>query len=184
MAAPMILRIGDREFKVEATPAGVVVDGATVTPAARAVTVTDGDRRLVFLDGEVFEFEVQRQGRRGGGGHHSSLTAPMPATVIRINVAPGAAVCPGAVGDPGDVAVLNLTPVEATGPGYGAVRASDAPSNNSLGEKAVSNVNFRLGSVDPNVAFASIGADRGDEPTASKDQRAPQAANASKRSAS
>ena len=95
MAAPMILRIGDREFKVEATPAGVVVDGATVTPAARAVTVADGDRRLVFLDGEVFEFEVQRQGRRGGGGHHSSLTAPMPATVIRINVAPGAAVKKG-----------------------------------------------------------------------------------------
>jgi hypothetical protein len=75
-------------------------------------------------------------------------------------VAPGASVCPGAAGGPGDVAVLNLTPVEATGHGFGAVRASDAPSNNSLGAQAVSNVNFRPGSVDPNVAFASIGTDR------------------------
>jgi hypothetical protein len=68
-------------------------------------------------------------------------------------------VCPGAVGTAGDVAVLNLTPVEATAGGFGAVRASDAPSNNSLGEAAVSNVNFRVGSVDPNVALATIGID-------------------------
>jgi hypothetical protein len=72
---------------------------------------------------------------------------------------PGASVCPGAVGSPGAVAVLNLTPVEAAAGGFGAVRASDAPSNNTLGEAAVSNVNFRVGSIDPNVALAAIGAD-------------------------
>lgn len=72
---------------------------------------------------------------------------------------PGASVCPGAVGAAGDVAVVNLTPVQATAAGFGALRRSDAPSNNSLGEHAVSNVNFRSGSVDPNVAFAPIGAD-------------------------
>ncbi len=77
-----------------------------------------------------------------------------------IPLAPGASVCPGAVGEPGDIAVLNLTPVEASGPGFGAVRSSDAPSNNSLGARAVSNVNFRPGSVDPNVALATIGGDR------------------------
>lgn len=95
MAAPMVLRIGDREFTVEVTPAGITVDGAAVTPAAKAMAIADGDRRLVFLDGEVFEFEVQRKGRRGAAGHHSSLTAPMPATVIRVNVIPGAAVKKG-----------------------------------------------------------------------------------------
>ncbi len=95
MAAPITLRSGDREFVVEVTPAGTTVDGTLVTPAARAIAVADGDRRLVFLDGEVFELEVQRRGRRGTGGHHSSLTAPMPATVIRVNVAPGAAVKKG-----------------------------------------------------------------------------------------
>ena len=72
---------------------------------------------------------------------------------------PGATVCPGAVGAAGDVAVVNLTPVQATATGFGALRRSDAPSNNSLGDLAVSNVNFRTGSVDPNVAFAPIGAD-------------------------
>ena len=95
MAAPMTLRIGDREFTIEVTPAGLTVDGTPVAPPRRAVAVADGDRRLVFHDGEVFEFEVQRRGRRGSGGHHSSLTAPMPATVIRVNVGPGAAVKKG-----------------------------------------------------------------------------------------
>jgi hypothetical protein len=86
----------------------------------------------------------------GAGTSSASLGVPVP---------PGGSVCPGAVGEPGAVAVLNLTPVEATAAGFGAVRASDAPSNNSLGVQAVSNVNFRPGSVDPNVALASIGSD-------------------------
>jgi hypothetical protein len=89
------------------------------------------------------------------------VIAPVAASVPEgAPVAPGGSVCPGAVGDPGAVAVVNLTPVEATGAGFGAVRSSDAPSNNSLGDSAVSNVNFRPGSVDPNVAFAAIGGDR------------------------
>jgi 3-methylcrotonyl-CoA carboxylase alpha subunit len=47
----------------------------------------------VFLDGEVFEFEVQAEGRRRrGAGHHGSLAAPMPATVLRVEAAPGDAV--------------------------------------------------------------------------------------------
>jgi len=74
-------------------------------------------------------------------------------------VAPGASVCPAVVGSPGQVAVVNITPVEATGHGFGALRSSDAPSNNTLGSAAVSNVNFGPGTVDPNPAFAVIGAD-------------------------
>jgi len=89
-----------------------------------------------------------------------SVIAPAAASVpTGTPVAPGGSVCPGVAGDPGGVAVVNLTPVEATGAGFGAVRSSDAPSNNSLGDQAVSNVNFRPGSVDPNVAFAAIGGD-------------------------
>lgn len=95
MAAPIILRIADRDFTIEVSPAGISVDGTVTAPAAKAIAVADGDRRLVFLNGEVFEFEVQRKGRRGGGSHHSSLTAPMPATVIKVNVVPGAAVKKG-----------------------------------------------------------------------------------------
>jgi hypothetical protein len=88
------------------------------------------------------------------------VVAGTSSATLGVPVAPGGSVCPGAVGDPGAVAVLNLTPVEATAAGFGAVRASDAPSNNSLGAAAVSNVNFRPGSVDPNVALVSIGADQ------------------------
>lgn len=95
MAGTFTLRIGDREYKVEVTAAGVLVDGVGADPPSRAFAVANGDRRLVFLDGEVFEFEVQAQGRRRGAAHHSSLTAPMPATVVRINVSAGDAVKKG-----------------------------------------------------------------------------------------
>jgi biotin carboxyl carrier protein len=55
-----------------------------------AWTAVAGDVRWVFLDGEIFEFEVLKAGaRRRAGAHHGSLAAPMPATVIRIQVAPG-----------------------------------------------------------------------------------------------
>ena len=95
MANTFTLRAGDREFTVEITPTGVAVDGAPADAPAKAVAVADGDRRLVFFEGAVFEFQVARQGRRRGSAHHASLTAPMPATVIRINVAPGAPVKKG-----------------------------------------------------------------------------------------
>jgi hypothetical protein len=54
---------------------------------------------------------------------------------------------------PGDHAVLNVTPVNASGAGHGTVHASGAASG------ATSNVNFDLGSVDPNVAVTEVGAD-------------------------
>lgn len=95
MANVITLRAGDREFKAEITNNGIVVDGTTTAVPQHALAVADGDRRLVFIDGEVYEFEVQRQGRRRATAHHSSLMAPMPATVIKINVEAGAAVKKG-----------------------------------------------------------------------------------------
>jgi hypothetical protein len=64
--------------------------------------------------------------------------------------------CFRVAGEPGDVAVVNLTPVGATDPvgGHGALVSSDV-----VGSPAVSNVNFAFGTVDPNVAIAPIGAD-------------------------
>jgi biotin carboxyl carrier protein len=51
-----------------------------------------GDRRWVFLSGSVYELEIHAAGRRRrrAASGHSSLSAPMPATVIRVEVAPGA----------------------------------------------------------------------------------------------
>lgn len=50
-----------------------------------------GGRRWVFLDGHAYELEIHAAGgRRRALSGHSSLSAPMPATVIRVEVAEGA----------------------------------------------------------------------------------------------
>jgi biotin carboxyl carrier protein len=70
-------------------------DGGQPSGARRAVVhaVSSGDTQWVFLDGRVFTFEVERAGsRRKRGAAAGSLAAPMPATVRRIEVAPGQAV--------------------------------------------------------------------------------------------
>ena len=69
-------------------------------------------------------------------------------------MSPGARVCFEVAGAPGDVAVVNLTPVLAKGPGNGLLVSSDITD-----PPVASNVNFGPGSVDPNVAFAPIGSD-------------------------
>ncbi len=95
MADVITLRSGSTDYRVEVAKGEVLVDGATVEQSRHTWAVADGDTRWVFIDGEVFEFEVQRQGRRKTAAHQGSLSAPMPATVIRINVAPGDAVKKG-----------------------------------------------------------------------------------------
>ena len=52
------------------------------------------DVRWVFLNGCVYELQTQTTGRRRrrAASGHSSLSAPMPATVIRVEVSPGASV--------------------------------------------------------------------------------------------
>lgn len=58
-----------------------------------AWVAASGDARWVFLDGQVFRFEVESKGtRRHGGTHHGTLSAPMPATVLRVLVEAGAEV--------------------------------------------------------------------------------------------
>jgi acetyl/propionyl-CoA carboxylase alpha subunit len=60
-------------------------DGSTVAWVAPL-----RDRRWVFLNGNVYELETQAAGRRRAASGHSSLSAPMPATVIRVEVSAGA----------------------------------------------------------------------------------------------
>ncbi len=104
-ARTIVLRHGARDYEVDIDAEGRVrVDGRDVpatagrngavriggSPGSTAWTVSQGETRWVFLDGRVFEFEVQRPGsRRRAASHHGTLTAPMPATVRRINVSPG-----------------------------------------------------------------------------------------------
>ena len=75
----------------------ITVDGVETTIPPRARVAIDGDRRWVFLNGEVYEFQVANHAqspsaRKRGAAHHGSLTAPMPATVVRINTEQGATV--------------------------------------------------------------------------------------------
>lgn len=63
-------------------------------------------------------------------------------------------VCFGVGGRPGDAALVNLTPVLPSAPGHGLLTTSgiEAPPT-------ASNVNYRPGTVDPNVAVAAVGRD-------------------------
>jgi hypothetical protein len=67
---------------------------------------------------------------------------------------PNASVCfaiPGAA--PGDFGGVNITPIDASNPGFATLRASNEPPG------TVSNANFAPGTVDPNFAIAKIGPD-------------------------
>ena len=111
MAERLTLTHGGRDYVVELLDqTHVRVDGETVevtreddgivrfgAPAiGRAWTVASSDARWVFFDGLVYEFDVSTAASpRRGAGHTGSLTAPMPATVRQILVAPGATVARG-----------------------------------------------------------------------------------------
>jgi biotin carboxyl carrier protein len=62
------------------------------TNAAAAWAIVIGDARWVFVNGRVYELTEARQAARGRSGHPGSLTAPMPATVLRVLVKEGDAV--------------------------------------------------------------------------------------------
>jgi biotin carboxyl carrier protein len=72
----------------------------------RAFVALDGDIRWVFFEGHVYQLEVDQgaarlkpgastTGRRPHVGMPGAVTAPMPATVLRIQTSPGAVVKKG-----------------------------------------------------------------------------------------
>jgi 3-methylcrotonyl-CoA carboxylase alpha subunit len=75
-------------------PIAVRADGNDVrvgdSPAQVAWTVASGNTHWVFLDGEVFEFDVHvAGGPRRRAASQGSLSAPMPASVVRVDAAAG-----------------------------------------------------------------------------------------------
>jgi len=85
----------------------------TVTPLSNgAYRVTDGarswiayaagpaDARWVFIDGRVYVIDAEPRGtprRKKRGDDYGALAAPMPATVVTVNVEPGQRVAKGDV---------------------------------------------------------------------------------------
>ena len=63
-------------------------DGDTIE---RLYAVAAGQTSWVFRNGFVYEITEEHATRKRAGAHES-LTAPMPATVIQVNVSPGAEV--------------------------------------------------------------------------------------------
>ena len=64
----------------------IVKDGETVE---RIYAVSSGPTAWVFRNGFVYEITEEAATRKRAGAHES-LTAPMPATVLQINVSAGA----------------------------------------------------------------------------------------------
>ncbi len=116
-----LVRHGDEEYRVKVEPDG----GVEVSPPGARVEVTQvsrdtyrvagphgtrqvlvassgerGERRLVFVDGEVFDLEVGAPARpRRPAAHHQgeALAAPMPSRVREVLVAAGQQVAAGDV---------------------------------------------------------------------------------------
>jgi biotin carboxyl carrier protein len=94
----MRVQIGDRTFDVETAADGSVrVSGDTTVTAW--VASADGVR-WVFIDGHVYEIAdttTANASRRRSGAHQGAASAPMPATVRKLLVAPGDVVTAGDV---------------------------------------------------------------------------------------
>ena len=142
-----------------ATPTVVTVDGKTLIVQV-GVGDTDGDwspdsgddivvslwRTGTALGAAPWPTFKQNFARTSGPPPSRAGLPPLPLT-------PAERLCFAVSGSPGDAAVVNLTPVEAHGPGFGLLVSSDVPA------PVASNVNFNVGTVDPNVAVAPIGRD-------------------------
>jgi biotin carboxyl carrier protein len=77
----MVLPVGENEYEV--------TDGER---RHRVFVTGPPDAREVFIDGRVFRFQLTTASERrqkGGASHVDSLTAPMPATVVKVLVEPG-----------------------------------------------------------------------------------------------
>lgn len=144
-----------------------------------AVARIGADGRVCFVNnnrGRVDLVADQVLTLQGTAISASSPSAPVRLIDTRVGfggnrLAPGATLCvaPGGTpfipdpdpysdsdsATPGDLAIVNLTPVGASGPGFGQLVSSEQSAFPPL----ASNVNFAVGSVDPNVATAGIGRD-------------------------
>ena len=85
----------------------------------------------------------------------TSVAAVAIPAMVSADIVPGGQLCFTVNGTPGDAAIINLTPVQATGGGDGQLISSNIKNNPPV----AANTNFNIGTVDPNVAIAPIGND-------------------------
>jgi acetyl/propionyl-CoA carboxylase alpha subunit len=89
------VHVDDRNYRVAYYDSGVAIDGT----AHRLLTVVDGDVVHVWLDGVTrtlrYHDAVDHYARHGAGDADDIIEAPMPGTVIAVNVAAGEPVARG-----------------------------------------------------------------------------------------
>lgn len=110
------LSVGDTRMRVgPAVDGSLVIDGAAHRHAWAAAS---GSVRWVFLDGEVFTFEIDQPSRRSAprAAAQGPIEAPMPATVRRVAVSAGDRVRRGDVLIVLEAMKMEL-PLRATGDG-------------------------------------------------------------------
>ena len=86
----------------------------------RMYSAVSGGVTWIFHDGVAYRFDVLASAHRRGSQTHGSLSAPMPATVIRVDAAPGDQVTSGQT-----LLVLEAMKMElpVRAPGDGRVKA-------------------------------------------------------------
>ncbi len=105
VARRIVIHDGQQQHRVTVDETGTaLVDGTSVhitvrhggeirlgeNGTERAWVAAVGDTRWVYFGGRVYELEIEAAGRRRrSSSGHNSLSAPMPATVIRVEVSPG-----------------------------------------------------------------------------------------------
>jgi len=128
-----------------------------------AVAAIGSDGQVCFVNADLASVDLvaDHLGTVDAAAYTPATPSGAPARVVDTRsslggtrLAPGGRLCFAVDGDPGDAAVVNLTPVLATGRGNGQLVSSDVPA-----PPVYSNVNWNSGSIDPNVAVAEIGAD-------------------------
>jgi 3-methylcrotonyl-CoA carboxylase alpha subunit len=144
LAADGTAIIAGGSTRVEAAPDGSLhmVGGAR---NAVAYAVTSGGLAWVFLEGQIYTFEIVQGSRtkRRSAAHGGALAAPMPATVRLVAVAVGDVVTAGDVlilleamkmelpiraGVDGTVTAINCREGEMVQPGRELVRVEETPA--------------------------------------------------------
>lgn len=125
-------------------------DIGTVDPNL-AVASIGPDGRLCFITSETVHVVVDQVAVISDAAIASRSQERLLDTRETTPVPPAGSRCFDVVGAPSDLAVVNVTPVRATGPGFGWVSTSGQEGSD------ISNVNFDVGTVDPNTAVVRVG---------------------------
>ncbi len=129
-----------------------------------AITTIGTDNQICFQNSNqaTVDLVADHLGTIARSAYTPATTNGAPARLVDTRtgqggttLAPNGQLCFTINGNPGDAAVVNLTPIRATTNGNGQLISSDVKNNPPI----ASNVNFAPGTRDPNVAITTIGTD-------------------------